>query len=203
MNVRRTVLDLARVGAAAVMIEDQVWPKRCGHLDGKRIVDRREAVIRIRAAVRAREEAGGRILILARTDARGVAGLDEALWRVAAFTDEGADIIFMESPESEQEMVAGNEATDLPTMANMLERGKTPILPPPRLEELGYSIAAYPLTLLGAAAHAVRLALNALLQGEPFDDALSHEEILRVTGYGAVRAYEAELDTFENASSST
>ncbi|MGP1396430.1 MAG: isocitrate lyase/PEP mutase family protein [Inquilinaceae bacterium] len=183
-NIRRTVLDLAQAGAAAVMIEDQTWPKRCGHLSGKSVVPFAEAVARIDAAVRAREESGGRILILARTDARGVEDLESALDRIRAFADAGADMLFMETPRSEAEMEAFTRASDLPCLANMLEGGASPILPPARLQELGFAMVAYPITLIGAAAAGVRDALAAIATGRPSDRRLSHAELLRLTGYG-------------------
>ena len=103
LNVKRTVSGYAQAGFGCVMIEDQVAPKRCGHTRGKQVVDREEAVGRIRAAVDAREE-GSDILIMARTDARATNGFDEAMWRIKAFADLGADILFLEAPESEDEM---------------------------------------------------------------------------------------------------
>lgn len=184
-NVRRTVLDLAQAGAAAVMIEDQSWPKRCGHLPGKSVVPFDEALARVRAAVRAREETGGRILVLARTDARATDGLEAALERVRAFTDAGADMLFMEAPRSKQEMAAFTSATDRPCLANMLEDGATPILPPRELEALGFAMVAYPLTLVGAAAYAVREALDAIASGHAYKPRVPHGELLRLTGFDA------------------
>ncbi len=184
MNIRRTVLSMAQAGVAAVMIEDQVSPKRCGHLAGKQIVDREEAVLRIRAAVRSAEEAGAKIMILARTDARNVAGLDEALWRMQAFADEGAELLFMESPHDEREMEISNKAgAGRPTLANVLEGGLSPILPPDRLEALGFAMAAYPIALIGAAGYAVSATLEALANDGTGPPRLSHAELLDATGY--------------------
>ncbi|GAB4363166.1 MAG: isocitrate lyase/PEP mutase family protein [Kiloniellaceae bacterium] len=193
VNVKRTVKGYAQAGFAAVMIEDQVWPKRCGHTRGKAVVERGEAVARIRAAVDAREElrdAGGDILILARTDARGTDGLDEGLRRVEAFTKAGADILFLEAPKSEAEMRAFCRATDRPTLANMLEQGETPILPPAVLQEIGYSLAAYPLTLLSAAMKAMQDALQAFRRGEHPEGLLDWETLRRVIGFDAYYAEE-------------
>lgn len=149
------------------MIEDQVAPKRCGHTKGKAVVSRSEALTRVRAAVDARNE-GADILILARTDARAVLGLDEALERVRLFVDAGADIVFLEAPESVEEMRAFCQAApNTPKLANMLEGGKTPMLPPAELEKLGFKIAAYPLTLLSAAVGAMDNALADLKAGRP------------------------------------
>ncbi|NNL17887.1 MAG: isocitrate lyase/PEP mutase family protein [Boseongicola sp.] len=163
MNVMRTVSGFARAGCAAVMIEDQVAPKRCGHTEGKSVVDRNEALERIQAAVEARSSDD--ILILARTDARRERGLDEALYRAEAFAKIGADILFVEEPYTRDEMAAICQSVDGHHMANMLEGGQTPILPPDDLEELGFSIAAYPLTLLSAAMKAMNATLSDLAAG--------------------------------------
>jgi 2-methylisocitrate lyase-like PEP mutase family enzyme len=161
LNVQRTVREYARAGAACVMIEDQVSPKRCGHTRGKQVVSRAEARTRIRAAVDARE-AGDDILIMARTDARAVHGFDDALERCHEFLEEGADVIFLEAPESVEEMRRFCAEIERPTMANMIDGGKTPILPPSELGEIGYKLAAYPLVLLSAAIAAMTRALAAL-----------------------------------------
>ena len=104
INAERTLLGSAQAGLACLMIEDQSWPKRCGHTSGKQVVDRREAVLRIKACVRAREEFGIPILILARTDANATDGFEEAVWRAQAFADAGADLTFLEAPENEAQM---------------------------------------------------------------------------------------------------
>lgn len=163
-NVRRTVAQYARAGLAGIMIEDQVMPKRCGHTGVKEVVDRDEALRRVRAAVDERN-AGAGILVVARTDSRAALGLDEALWRMAAFADLGADILFLEAPRDESEM--RRFCTQVPGihMANMLEDGITPILPPARLAEIGYRVVAYPLTLLSTAVYAMREALTELAAG--------------------------------------
>ena len=163
MNILRTVEGFARAGCAAVMIEDQVAPKRCGHTEGKSTVSRAEAAERIHAAVEAR--AGHDILILARTDARREHGLDEALARIEIFSKLGADILFVEEPYSIEEMTAICRSVDGYHMANMLEGGQTPILPPEELSEIGFKIAAYPLTLLSAAMKAMNTVLKQLAEG--------------------------------------
>lgn len=160
MNIMRTVTGFARAGCAAVMIEDQVAPKRCGHTQGKSVVSRSEAVERIHAAVEGR--ASHDILILARSDARREHGLDEALARAEAFAEIGADILFVEEPYSIEEMATICKSIDGVHMANMLEGGQTPILPPAQLKELGFSIAAYPITLLSAAMKAMNTVLSDL-----------------------------------------
>lgn len=166
MNVRRTVTGMARAGCAAVMIEDQVAPKRCGHTKGKEVVGRDEAFDRIRAAVDARE-AGADILILARTDARHQYGLDEAIERAAKFADLGADILFVEAPKNIDEMRRICTELPGPKMANIVEGGETPDLSPAELQEIGFKIAAYPLSLMAAAMKAMVDTLQLMKTGQP------------------------------------
>jgi 2-methylisocitrate lyase-like PEP mutase family enzyme len=191
MNVRRTVAGYARAGFAAVMIEDQVMPKRCGHTRGKAVVDREEAYERIRAAVDARDEEAD-ILILARTDARHGHGLGEAIARAQRFAELGADILFVEAPQSVDEMrTVCNEVPGV-QMANMVEGGKTPLLPADELADLGYRIAAYPLTLLSSAVQAMQEALAALQGGHPPTQGLmDFEELKRTVGFDDYYAAEA------------
>lgn len=184
MNVERTVEGYARAGFAAIMIEDQRAPKRCGHMSGKDVVDREEALTRLRAAVRARD-AGADILILARTDARATLGIDEALWRMEAFQDLGADILFLEAPESIAEMEAFNRRIDKPTMANMIEGGKTPVVSPAALADLGFKIAAYPLALIGSAVMAMEKALSDLKSGNMPLEQVGFEHLLEIVGLDA------------------
>ena len=155
VNVKRTVRGYAAAGFAGVMIEDQEWPKRCGHTKGKSVVSRPEAVARIRAAVDAREE-GADILILARTDALGTDGLDEALWRARAFTDAGADMLFVEAPTTEKEMETICREAPGHHLANMLEDGATPFLSDAALEAMGYKLVAHPFALLGSSILAIK-----------------------------------------------
>ncbi|SET24755.1 isocitrate lyase/PEP mutase family protein [Oceanicella actignis] len=165
MNVRRTVRGFARAGCAAVMIEDQLAPKRCGHTPGKAVVPRDEAFDRIRAAADARaalRDEGLDILILARTDARHEHGLDEAIARAARFAELGADILFVEAPRSEEEMRRICAELPGPKMANIVEGGQTPDLPLATLREIGFSIAAYPLSLMAAAMQAMVTTLRAM-----------------------------------------
>ena len=192
LNVKRTVTSYAAAGFAGVMIEDQEAPKRCGHTRGKRVVSRAEALSRVRAAVDAREE-GADVLVVARTDARATDGLDEAIARCQAFADLGADILFLEGPRSESEMVEFCETIPGPKMANLVEGGDTPLLPPARLEEIGYRIAAYPLTLLSAAAAAMLDALRALGNGEQPDRVLDFERLREIVGFDD---YDAEAERY-------
>jgi 2-methylisocitrate lyase-like PEP mutase family enzyme len=191
LNVKRTVTGYARAGFAAAMIEDQRAPKRCGHTRGKEVVGRGEALARVRAAVDARDEGAG-ILILARTDAAAVHGLEEAIARAAAFRDAGADILFVEAPASEAELerIARALAGSV-LMVNLVEGGDTPLLPRERLEQLGFRIAAYPLTLLAVAAHALEDALARMRTGgHPAEsERLSFAALRELVGFPA---YDAE-----------
>lgn len=186
VNVKRTVHGYIQAGAAGIMIEDQKSPKRCGHTHGKDVVDRKTAFSRMQAAIEAKEEAnadGKDIVIMARTDARATHGLEEAIERMNAFSDMGADILFVEAPCSEEEMAQICREVPGCQMANMVEHGKTPVLPPKRLAELGYKIAAYPLTLLSASVYAMRKALSALMEGESFDSLVDFEDIQAIIGF--------------------
>lgn len=182
MNIKRTVREYAAAGLACVMIEDQVAPKRCGHTQGKEVVGFNEACLRIQAAVDARNE-GADILIMARTDARATDSMEEAIKRIQAFRHIGADILFLEAPESKEEMEAFCNCTDGPKMANMLEHGKTPILSPKELEKIGFKIAAYPLTLLLAAVPAIEQALQALKNGQSPKGLTNFDHLKTVVGF--------------------
>jgi 2-methylisocitrate lyase-like PEP mutase family enzyme len=184
VNVKRTVRGLAAAGFACVMIEDQLAPKRCGHVRGKQVVGRAEALARIRAALDARDEGAG-VLVLARTDARGPFGLDEAIARGRAFAELGADLVFVEAPTSEAEMERVCREIPAPQLANLVEDGATPWLPPARLEALGYKVAAYPLTLLSSAIRAMQDALACLAAGEPVprDRRLAFAELQALVGF--------------------
>jgi len=142
LNIRHTVRGYEAAGVAAIQIEDQEFPKKCGHTPGRRVVPMAEAVRRIEVAVDSRSSAD--TLIIARTDARTALGLDEALRRAEGFAKAGADILFVESPESEEEMAAIGRAFHHPLLANMVEGGRTPVLPAARLAELGYQLSIWP-----------------------------------------------------------
>jgi 2-methylisocitrate lyase-like PEP mutase family enzyme len=161
LNVKRTVQAYAQAGMAGIMIEDQVAPKRCGHTSGKAVVSREEAFARIKAAVDARNEYAD-IVIIARTDSRGTHSLEEAIFRCQEFIRLGADMTFMEAPRSIEEMKAYCSQVPGPKLANMLEKGLTPILPPKQLQDIGYALAAYPLTLLSASIKVMQDALEKL-----------------------------------------
>jgi len=162
LNVFRTVQELIAAGAAGCFLEDQVWPKRCGHLRGKRIIERQEYVEKIRAAVEAR--AGRDFFIVARTDALAVAGMDEAVLRIEAARAAGADASFIEAPGSVEQLAEVGRRVPKPAVANMIEGGRTPVLPKQRLVALGYQLILYPLAALLAAARAMELVCRQLRQ---------------------------------------
>jgi 2-methylisocitrate lyase-like PEP mutase family enzyme len=196
LNVQRTVIEYARAGAAAVMIEDQVSPKKCGHTRGKQVISRNEARTKIRAAVEARADVD--ILILARTDARAVHGFDEALNRCRDFEAEGADITFLEAPETEDEMRRFCQAMTTPCMANMVPGGKTPILPPKGLQAVGYKLALYPVALMTSAIAAMQSTLAALRQpdaGTNLPPSISFVELQNVVGFPDYWEREARYKT--------
>ncbi|MDP6192560.1 MAG: isocitrate lyase/phosphoenolpyruvate mutase family protein [Paracoccaceae bacterium] len=144
LNVQRTIRNFERAGAAAIQIEDQSFPKRCGHLDGKTLISKDEMVGKIKAAIDARKETD--TLIIARTDARGVEGLSEAIDRAQAYQEAGADILFIEAPHSidEMKLIRKSFGEDIPLLANMVEGGKTPIKTANDLKSLGFNIVIFP-----------------------------------------------------------
>jgi 2-methylisocitrate lyase-like PEP mutase family enzyme len=194
LNVKRTVKGYARVGFACIMIEDQVSPKRCGHTKGKLVVERAEAHDRIRAAVDARDEVrkdGGDILVMARTDARALHGLDEAIARANEAREIGADILFVEAPQSLDEMREITRQAPGQHMVNLVQGGDTPIPSPDELTELGFSIAISPLALLASAMQAMKLALADLQNGvDPDPRMMPFDELRRAVGFDDY--YEAE-----------
>jgi 2-methylisocitrate lyase-like PEP mutase family enzyme len=188
-NIKRTVRGYSAAGFAAIMLEDQVAPKRCGHTEGKSVVSRDEALMRVRAAVDARDAAHD-ILIMARTDARACVSLDEAITRCRLFRELGADITFLEAPLDEGEMRRYGAEVDGPKMANLIEGGKTPILDLTRLEAAGYKIAVYPLTMLNVSIQAMRAALASLKAGKPPSTVMDFEQLKQAVGFPAY--YEEE-----------
>lgn len=162
LNAIRTVELYQRAGAAGLFLEDQVWPKRCGHLRGKRVVERREWLAKLQAVLDARGP--GDLFVVARTDAREAAGLDEAIARAAAAADLGADAVFVEAPQSIAELE--RIAREVPGLrvANMVERGETPLLSPAELHDLGYDLIVTPLAPLMAAARALEQTYRVLRQ---------------------------------------
>ena len=213
MNAERALLGCAQAGLACVMIEDQSWPKRCGHTAGKEIVDRDEALRRIRACVRVREEYEIDILIMARTDANATDDFDEALWRAEAFADAGADLTFLEAPEDAAQMTRYCEAVPGKKVANLVEDGRTPWLEPTQLEEMGYSLVLYPVSLLLHSIEAMQKAAESL-HGTRVQDTTRAQITGRVQGTARVSfdqarslvgwpEYEAHLRDLEESESSS
>jgi 2-methylisocitrate lyase-like PEP mutase family enzyme len=153
LNVRHTVRGYEEAGAAAIQLEDQEFPKKCGHTPGRRVIPVEDMVKKIKVAVESRRSP--EFLIVARTDARTALGLDEALRRAEAYARAGADILFVESPESVEEMRVIGARFDLPLVANMVEKGRTPVLARADLESIGYRIAIFPVFALLAAVKAM------------------------------------------------
>lgn len=165
-NVERMVRAYEQAGAAAIQLEDQVLPKRCGHMDGKEVVPLEEGAAKIRAAAAARVSRD--FLIIARTDARAVHGRDEALRRADAYLEAGADILFVEAPQSEQELrLIADRFKGTPLVANMVEDGKTPMLSAADLGAMGYRLVLFPVSALLAAAKTAERTYAALLKGKP------------------------------------
>eukprot|EP00244_Chara_vulgaris_P008199 TRINITY_DN3138_c0_g1_i2.p1 TRINITY_DN3138_c0_g1~~TRINITY_DN3138_c0_g1_i2.p1 ORF type:complete len:325 (+),score=56.41 TRINITY_DN3138_c0_g1_i2:352-1326(+) len=188
VNVKRTVRGYMQAGVAGILIEDQVMPKACGHTKGKGVVSREEALMRVRAAVDARDECDGDIVVFARSDARQAVSLAEAFWRVQAFAEAGADVVFIDALASVEEMKSfcRDVCPGTPKMANMLEGGgKTPILNPQELEEVGFKLVVYPLSLLAVSVRAMQNALQTLKKGEipPPSVLPSFEEFKDIVGF--------------------
>jgi carboxyvinyl-carboxyphosphonate phosphorylmutase len=160
LNVWRTVRDLESLGAAGIFLEDQIWPKRCGHMMGKDVIPTDEYLPKLKAAVEARKSKD--FIIVARTDARAPIGLEEAIERGKAYKKAGADVIFVEAPRSVEELKKVADEIDAPLVANMIEDGVTPTLPAKELLKLGYRIAVFPLSTLYGATYAMREVLTEL-----------------------------------------
>lgn len=161
VNLVRSVREFERIGVAAIHIEDQITPKRCGHLDGKEVISRVEMEMKLKAALDTRTDPD--FCIIARTDARGVHGLEDAIGRAQAFAKLGVDAIFVEAPQSESELAEiPKRLPDVPLLVNVFKGGKTPMLPMERLQQMGYRIAIYPSETQRAAIHAMRNALTTL-----------------------------------------
>ena len=175
VNLVRTVREFERAGVAAIHIEDQITPKRCGHLDGKEVIPLAEMEKKLQAALATRTDPD--FCIIARTDARGVNGFDDAIKRGRAFAKLGVDAIFVEAPQSEDELAEiPRRIPNVPILVNVFKGGKTPMLPMQRLQEMGYRIAIYPSETQRAAIHAMRRALETLKREgttESIDDSLT------------------------------
>ena len=162
LNVAHTVRGYEKAGAAAIQLEDQEFPKKCGHTPGRRVIPMADMVRKIQVASDARSSRD--FLIIARTDARSALGLDEALRRAEAYARAGADILFVESPETQDEMRQIGRSFELPLLANMVEGGRTPVLSRQELESIGYKLAIFPVTALLAATEAMKAVYESFKQ---------------------------------------
>ena len=190
LNVQHTVRGYETAGAVAIQLEDQEFPKKCGHMLGRRVVPVADMVDKIRVAVASRDSRD--FLIIARTDARTTLGLDEALRRAEAYAAAGADILFVESPESLEEMRTIGRNFDKPLVANMVEGGRTPVLDKKTLEEIGYSIAIFPAFGFLAAGSALRNVYSHLkAQGSSVG---SNAELYRFSDFSELMGFGAVAD---------
>lgn len=193
LNVHHTVRGYEEAGVTAIQIEDQEFPKKCGHTPYKRCVPVEDMVEKIKVAAEARQDKEN-FLIIARTDARASGGVDEAMRRLEAYDKAGADILFFEAPQSEEEMRKACAAFDKPMLANMADGGKTPILPAKVLEEIGYALAIYPSMTSLVAAAAMEKALRTLkeqgVSQSPEIDMFDFNEFCGLIGFKDVWEFE-------------
>jgi methylisocitrate lyase len=193
INVYRAVKVLERAGANAIQIEDQVLPKKCGHLNGKEVVRPKEMVEKIKAALKARKE----MVIIARVDSRGVYGLDDAIERGKMYLEAGADIIFPEALESKEEFARFAKEVKSPLLANMTEFGKTPLITAQEFKEMGYKYVIFPVTIFRVAAKAMKEALEVLLkegtQKSLIDKMMTRKEQYEVINYYFYENLDKEL----------
>ncbi|MDD2544980.1 MAG: isocitrate lyase/PEP mutase family protein [Burkholderiaceae bacterium] len=198
LNVAHTVRGYEKAGAAAIQLEDQEVPKKCGHTPGRRVIPCEDMVAKVRVAAQSRASQKDGMLLIARTDARTALGLDEALRRAEAYLKAGADILFIESPESEEELYTiGQTFRGVPLLVNNVEGGKTPILPPRQLQAMGFKLSIYPALGFLAAGHALRAAYGSLLHSgdashtsaTPLEDFQAFSQLM---GFQAVWDFEKE-----------
>ena len=198
MNAARTVQLLEDAGVAGMHLEDQVNPKRCGHLDGKDVVDRETAVKRIKAAVDARRDPN--FVIAARTDAKAVHGMDEAIIRAKEFADAGADLLFPEAMADAADFERLRQAVDIPILANMTEFGKSELLDAKTLESAGVNVVIYPVTLLRLAMHAADAGLRTIAEeGSQVSllDSMQHRrDLYDLLDYSEYNAFDENVFTF-------
>ena len=192
VNVRRTVKEFERAGVAGFFIEDQVFPKRCGHMEGKQVIPVEEMVAKIKAAMDARVDED--LVIMARTDALAVSGLDEAITRSNIYRAAGADLIFIEAPPKIDDMMRITKEVDAPTMANMVEGGKTPLLTAKNLEDIGYNVVVFPLSTVYAAAMGIQKVMQTLYKtgstANYLDNMIKFEEFNKLMGLDEIREIE-------------
>ena len=199
MNMVRTIQEVEYAGVAGCHLEDQVNPKRCGHLDGKQLVTRDEMVRKVRAATDSRND--DNFLVIARTDARGVEGFDTAVDRAKAYVDAGADMIFPEAMKTQEEFEAFRKAIDVPLLANMTEFGKSRLLTRTELENLGFNLVIYPVTTQRLAMYGVEQGLKAIKETGNADAVLdimqTRSRLYEVLDYPAYNKYDESLYNFE------
>lgn len=192
LNVAHTVRGYESAGACAIQLEDQEFPKKCGHTPGRRVIPMADMVRKVQVASDARSSRD--FLIIARTDARSALGLDEAVRRAEAYARAGADILFIESPETPQEMMQIGSSFDLPLLANMVEGGRTPVMTQQELETLGYKIAIFPVTAMLAATQAMKTVYESFKQtGSSAGQAtplMAFTELTRLMGFEEVWEFE-------------
>ena len=199
MNAARTIARLDELGLAGCHMEDQVHPKRCGHLDNKRLIGAAEMCRKLRAAAAAKRDAN--FLLIARTDARASEGLDSAVARAKAYADSGADMIFPEALQTEAEFETFRAAIDLPLLANMTEFGKSPLLNTDQLEALGFNVVIYPMTLMRLALSAIDDGLATLKQeGQQstlVERMWTRSRLYEALGYSAYNQFDQDTFKFE------
>jgi len=192
VNVMRTVREYEKAGVAAIQFEDQVAPKKCGHMTGRQVVPQAEMVGKIKAAADARRDAD--LIIIARTDARTVHGIEEAISRAKAYEEAGADLLFIESPESVAEMKQITASFTVPLLANMVEGGRTPLVPVQELADIGYKLVIFPT----ASTYTVTLAITRLMENLKqtgttagmLDQMVTFTEFNELIGLPQIREYE-------------
>ena len=194
LNMRRTVQEYEQAGAQGIQIEDQEMPKKCGHTPGKRLIEAREMALKIEAAAASRRSDD--FQIVARTDAIAVLGLEDAVQRGRLYEKAGADVVFLEAPTTDEELKAAAGSFGVPTMANMIEGGKTPFHSTAELEQMGFRIAAYPHSLILSCVRAIQRTLTALKETGT-TQAVTHEmadfdELDELVGFPEARAWEAK-----------
>ena len=194
LNMRRTVQEYEQAGAQAIQVEDQEMPKKCGHTPGKRLIDAREMALKIEAAAHARRSDD--FTIIARTDAIAVMGLEEAVERGKLYEKAGADVVFLEAPTTIEELEVAAGSFGVPTMANLIEGGKTPFLSASQLEALGFRIAAYPHSLILTCIRSIQKTLAALKEHGTTKGVVSEmadfKELDELIGFPEARAWEAK-----------
>ncbi len=199
MNVARTIHELEHLGLAGCHLEDQVNPKRCGHLDNKTLVPADEMIKKVKTAVQAKSDTN--FVVMARTDAAGVEGLDKAIDRAKAYVDAGADMIFPEAMYSESDFEAFRKAIDVPLLANMTEFGKSKLLTVAQLENLGYDMVIYPVTTQRLAMKAVEDGLKSIMengtQEQILDQMQTRKRLYEVLKYEDYNAFDENIYNFK------